>query len=636
MKAVLIACILGLLSSAFADTYMHNPRGNNDRCDEQSNDRQTPTRLFNSQNNAAGGYCINTESMYFYMGSVLQVEWTAQHACGSDGKVHCNYILQFACEDTLTIDAITEGPVRDGRPAANPENGNQNDCTTQIDPNAPSAANRGRNEPLNFYTKCGTRERNKGLLTLDQNLQGNDAQFTRQNAGGTEYGFECQEERDYYPYWQPTPWRDIAILTTRPELCETIYKVESQNVKPRFECDKPQFNNKDACVSGTGLWVEVPSFNMAAPECIMAPWSRDNHLGSSNDGFLSSYNWTIPYLTAADGSELQTCVLRLRYNISTGDYDDWNAFVTDNAKLKAQENPVKSDPAVQIATTADINGNTPFEVQLAVDTSQFGRTFQDRSYVWKLAKRPVSIDKKDKIYNLNVRGKRGNIAQVRNCVEYDFVPNIIHVSQNDYVHFQWTGCDRNPAGNDGEGTQRTDRSNVCQMENWESSFPLPLEDQQMFDSYELALQACLLNQTNCVKVTTLQQTQGNGNAEQSRQNCAKLNAINKPFNATSNIPNNGDQTTTGISYTAYFDLGAIKFNKTGSYHYMGTRNNNFSNRGQKALLVVEEQLSAAAIAGIAVGAAAGVALLAVGGLMIAGRMMPDSWAASVLVRFGLA
>ena len=40
------------------DVYLHNPRGNNNRCDERSNNRNNANRLFDSQNNAAGGYAI--------------------------------------------------------------------------------------------------------------------------------------------------------------------------------------------------------------------------------------------------------------------------------------------------------------------------------------------------------------------------------------------------------------------------------------------------------------------------------------------------------------------------------------------------------------------------------------------------
>ena len=39
----------------------------------------------------------------------------------------------------------------------------------------------------------------------------------------------------------------------------------------------------------------------------------------------------------------------------------------------------------------------------------------------------------------------------------------------------------------------------------------------------------------------------------------------------------------------YFDLGPKKVTSVGTYHYMCTRNNNFSNRSQKGKLVVSAQ-----------------------------------------------
>ena len=53
-----------------------------------------------------------------------------------------------------------------------------------------------------------------GLFTADQNLDGDSPKYTRQNANGNRRGYEVPEERDYYPYWGPSPFKDIAIMVS--------------------------------------------------------------------------------------------------------------------------------------------------------------------------------------------------------------------------------------------------------------------------------------------------------------------------------------------------------------------------------------------------------------------------------------
>ena len=78
---LLIAFLVGTLvvSTAFADVYMHNMRGSNDRNCERNVNRNNGNRLFDSQNNAKGGYACpravggqaaaaQTPNMYYYVG----------------------------------------------------------------------------------------------------------------------------------------------------------------------------------------------------------------------------------------------------------------------------------------------------------------------------------------------------------------------------------------------------------------------------------------------------------------------------------------------------------------------------------------------------------------------------------------
>jgi hypothetical protein len=196
---------------------MQYPPGSNNRLAEGGGNRNNNNRLMDTQNNAKGGYGYggnsntdntgmgSAEIVKYYAGSILPVAWTAQHSCGRE-EAECQIVIQYMCNDRRNqpgpggpysqnvANNANEGPVRDGA------NGNT------PNPNAPDS-DTGLHEPASFYNACANRERNKGLYTADQNLNSNRATRTRQNPNGARSGLECAEERDYYPYWAPTPWK---------------------------------------------------------------------------------------------------------------------------------------------------------------------------------------------------------------------------------------------------------------------------------------------------------------------------------------------------------------------------------------------------------------------------------------------
>ncbi|KAI0209873.1 Protein DD3-3 [Lamellibrachia satsuma] len=593
MKTVL--GLLLLVAIATANIYLHNPRGSNNRLNENTATRFNARRLFDSQNNERGGYNAgvttaaasgdNEETQYkmkyFQSGSKYKVlnegqgrshltlEWTNQHGCGSDNtKQNCNIVFQYMCQETV--------------------------------------------------------EAHKGLFTADQTLTVNKvygytgAINTRQNPTGDRYGYECPEERDYFPYWHPSPWRDIAVLAENDSQCEH-YQKNSFNVQPYHECVEfwdatrkmrkhySSWDNKSECKKHGGAWVQLfnylekaPAYSSQAacesasrdgiqyiwavpydspdgttrqclvrldePTCQSAPWSRSNHLGNGRFGAANNITWVLPYFPSG---KPQACILRVRYNVSSNDYDPHHTDYRNNKEMS----PVKDDPYIDVGA----GGST---LKLAVDTAHFGHVFQDRTHIFILRPRP-EVAEDARIYNLNVRGKRGNIVQAFPAVEYDFFPNLLHLASDDLVHIQWTGSNTHhnggsggdgEAGADGEGKAGTDRNNLVQISGLNENFPMPFENTTMWSNMEvvwiyhgvtqLKSRDTALNMASCGYFVCVKKSDCSKSGEDSVLLNTKLDNASPSYE------------------------GALLKFKKGRYHYMCTRNNNYTNRSQKGTLIV--------------------------------------------------
>ena len=185
----------------------------------------------------------------------------------------------------------------------------------------------------------------------------NAAIYTRQDNAGTRYGYECPEERDYYPYWRSSMWRDMIIFTNTEERCDA-YQEESQNVKDREECRFKDFYwdnvlygyvsgspgilplDEEECLNMEGdsywyenpdtgeseyilEWITIDNWGIDEPECVSTITTRVNHHGTPGGRKYWTYDWEIPNdITSIDGHD-QCCIVRGRYNITTDDYQAW-------------------------------------------------------------------------------------------------------------------------------------------------------------------------------------------------------------------------------------------------------------------------------------------------------------------------
>lgn len=546
--------------------------------------------MFDSQNNNRGGY--NQGNLYYYTGSTVNVEWTNQHSCGNVNN-HCELVLQYMCGDRVR-DGTTTNTIPDNRDQCD-----RMDCNTDTE--------FGMHESYDYYRECDKRYRNKGLYTADQSMR-EHARSTRQNNRASRRGYECPEERDYYPYWHPTPWMDIAVFTNdySEKRCK-YYKDESQNVRNKGYCQYPEnfleykeaqgvhvmlMNNKEDCENqevehGGEIvnpeWVEKGKFGMAAPDCLPSPWSRDNHHGNNLDGFPNSYNWTVP------DNVNRNCVLRLRYNITAGELNEGGFDSTINASMNAEaENQAtkidiatqyglefendrgyyfKKNPTVSVFDTKNSDDVT-LDLALALNTNQYGRTFEDRTHVFEIKPRPDDIPADAKIYNLNVRGKRGNIVQTYPGVEYDYQPNRLEVEQGDYLHIQWTGANSNPGNNAGQGRAGTDRHNMLLLR--EVTWPKDGKDEDMARGcFACNYPEYITNSTDFLGFT--------------REELIRL-AFHDGTHYWGDIEELDDTST-------YLDMGLKRLTKAGIWRYMCTRNNNFTNRSQKGMIHVRPKKS---------------------------------------------
>lgn len=696
---------LSLFSSlSRADMYLQGLRGSNNRLDDQNRDRNNANRLFDSQNNNRGG--VNVGSTYFHPGSVAYFDWSNQHGCDNP-NLNCEVIVQMTCQDR----------VRDGTSTQRIPT-NMNDCAGQ---DCDTDVEYGRHESYASYMDCLSFSRNKGLYTANQNLNGDSARYTRQNPNGARNGYECPEERDYYPYWRPTEWMDVAIFTDSDERCEA-YQAESQNVKDRYYCkvteayryvmmsknrrgfipldqteceslEMPKLENGQIVMEGNnyvpamtpaegggqmyGEWVAAPAWGIPAPVCKKTTYTRDNHLGHVEGGHYWFYNWTVPdvpsWPTMHEGEPNQfspsanydSCVMRFRYNISTKDFlgfensssvqaargidstvstypanvnrqrdpamvPIWETYQlsyeeneecfkavnsnngNDEGRRGCREYVMQNNPKVDIfgsllmdtyngADKEKLMGTVKF--QLAINTAQFGRTFQDRTHTFGIHSIPENDECAGKpIHNVQVSGKRGNIVQTYPAHEYDYNPEWLDVQEGDCVHFQWTGSNTNPNNNAGQGRQGSDRSNIVlirpphfeegQSENYRQTGLAQYG--QLGKNYPAFISEFYRDGTTRNPLA-MKGTWDESSKVETFSPLDRANFLGFSFDDLEYLAlggGYGGELSELDESPSYVDLGPkVVRGGTGAYHYMSTRNNNFSNRSQKGVIFVRNSVT---------------------------------------------
>jgi len=160
----------------------------------------------------------------------------------------------------------------------------------------------------------------------------------------------------------------------------------------------------------------------------------------------------------------------------------------------------------------------------------------------------------------------------------------LKMKSNDLVHIQWTGSnthDNNNDGDDGEGRGGTDRHNIVQIAHRNSNYPLLFDEETMFKNAIVHWsEGCDPGATEMTAKDVAIQFATSGYVE-----C--LSGCKHDTNKRSG--RNEELDSELDNAPASFSGMLLEFQEKGKYHYMCSRNNNFSNRSQKGTITVEAE-----------------------------------------------
>lgn len=290
--------------------------------------------------------------------------------------------------------------------------------------------------------------------------------------------------------------------------------------------------------------------------------------------------------------------------MTTMDYAPYTTDSDCNQNNNQQnQSPVQQNPTVDVGV--EMQG-----LRLALNTAQTGRTFQDRSHVMRVMRKQTgapgtaAMQSAGKILNVNVQGKRGNIVQTFPAVEYDFWPKIAEVNVGDCLAFSWTGSNThnngNPAGDGqagdaGEGRGGSDRSNLVQIIDKNSTYPAPMDKMGNLQMTDFFQNSKVYRTYTGELVNSGQVVNGQETPKDAQVYFASAGYFNRVSQIANDnqLPNNQDNVGGNARLQVLLNNSPASMRGMtvcpevpGEYEFTCTRNNNFSNRDQKLTIKV--------------------------------------------------